>query len=142
VLDIDRCKEILENHFTNLTCEEFLANLEEFCQEFFFYEEPTYLESEQSNDPGLDRQDTEENKIDRGELPDEFMIGWIPKHHIDGGAGCFALAMRTIELDRINIPQCLCEPSSRGWFAQNIYRRIGSDSHQAIRIVSRIDRLL
>jgi hypothetical protein len=65
MLDINKCKEILENHFTNLTREEFLANLEEFCPEFFFCEESPYLESDRSNDPELDRQNTEENKIDR-----------------------------------------------------------------------------
>jgi hypothetical protein len=70
------------------------------------------------------------------------MNGWIPKYHIDVGAGCFAFAMGTILQDRIVIPQCLCEPSGGGWFAQNIYRRIGSDSHQEILIVSRIDRVL
>ena len=34
MLDIDKCQEILEHHFSTVTCEEFLANLEKFCPEF------------------------------------------------------------------------------------------------------------
>lgn len=34
MLDINKCQEILEHHFTTVTSEEFLANLEEFCPEF------------------------------------------------------------------------------------------------------------
>lgn len=34
MLDVDKCKEILEHHFATVTREEFLANLEEFCPEF------------------------------------------------------------------------------------------------------------
>jgi predicted transposase YdaD len=35
MLDVNKCKEILENHFATVTHEEFLANLEEFCPELF-----------------------------------------------------------------------------------------------------------
>jgi hypothetical protein len=35
MLDVNKCKEILENHFATVTREEFLANLEEFCPELF-----------------------------------------------------------------------------------------------------------
>ncbi len=34
MLDIDKCQEILEHHFSTVTREEFLANLEKFCPEF------------------------------------------------------------------------------------------------------------
>ena len=34
MLDVDKCKEILEHHFATVTREEFLANLEKFCPEF------------------------------------------------------------------------------------------------------------
>jgi predicted transposase YdaD len=35
MLDIAKCKEILETHFANVTREEFIANLEEYCPELF-----------------------------------------------------------------------------------------------------------
>lgn len=34
MLDVDKCKEILEHHFATVTREEFLANLARFCPEF------------------------------------------------------------------------------------------------------------
>jgi hypothetical protein len=34
MIDINKCQEILEDHFATVTREEFLANLEEFCPEF------------------------------------------------------------------------------------------------------------
>jgi hypothetical protein len=35
MLDIAKCKEILETHFANVTREEFVANLEKYCPELF-----------------------------------------------------------------------------------------------------------
>jgi hypothetical protein len=35
MLDIKKAAELLEHHFATVTHEEFLANLEEFCPEFF-----------------------------------------------------------------------------------------------------------
>ena len=35
MLDIGKCKEILENYFANVTREEFLMDLEEYCPELF-----------------------------------------------------------------------------------------------------------
>jgi hypothetical protein len=34
MLDIDKCKEILENYFANVTQEQFAINLEKYCPEF------------------------------------------------------------------------------------------------------------
>ncbi len=33
MLDIDKCKEILENYFANLTQEQFAIDLEKYCPE-------------------------------------------------------------------------------------------------------------
>ena len=33
MLDIDKCKEILENYFANLTLEQFAIDLEKYCPE-------------------------------------------------------------------------------------------------------------
>lgn len=35
MLDIKKAAELLKHHFATVTHEEFLANLEEFCPEFF-----------------------------------------------------------------------------------------------------------
>ncbi len=35
MLDIKKAEELLKHHFATVTHEEFLANLEEFCPEFF-----------------------------------------------------------------------------------------------------------
>jgi DNA relaxase NicK len=35
MLDIKKAAELLEHHFATVTHEEFLANLEKFCPEFF-----------------------------------------------------------------------------------------------------------
>ncbi len=35
MLDIAKCKEILENYFTNVTSEEFIVDLEKYCPELF-----------------------------------------------------------------------------------------------------------
>lgn len=35
MLDISKCKEILENYFANVTREEFIVDLEKYCPELF-----------------------------------------------------------------------------------------------------------
>jgi hypothetical protein len=90
MLDIDKCKKTLENHFTNLTYEEFLAILEELCPEFLFCEESPCLELSHSNDLELDRQNTEETKLDRGSLSDEFMNGKIDFYSVFNSSGIFS----------------------------------------------------
>jgi hypothetical protein len=73
MLDIDKSKEILENYFANVTQEQFAIDLEKYCPELVEaesgdlasdkFEHTEYPTNHQSR---LDRQDTEENKIDRG----------------------------------------------------------------------------
>ena len=35
MLDVDKCKEILENYFANVTQEQFAIDLEKYCPELF-----------------------------------------------------------------------------------------------------------
>jgi hypothetical protein len=64
MLDVNKCQAILENYFATVTPDRFMLDLAKYCPELFD-EELTYLDSDRSNGAKLDRQNTEENKLDR-----------------------------------------------------------------------------
>jgi predicted transposase YdaD len=63
MLDVDKIQELLENHFATVTKEEFLANLEEFCPEFF-NAELDIPESDKFRETELYQQAKNENKLE------------------------------------------------------------------------------
>jgi SOS response regulatory protein OraA/RecX len=50
MLDIKKAAELLKHHFATVTHEEFLANLEEFCPEFFQARQETIAAAELHED--------------------------------------------------------------------------------------------
>jgi predicted transposase YdaD len=63
MLDPKKALEILENHFANLTQEEFLKNLKEYCPELF-EEESNDLELERLKNTELYQQAKKESKLE------------------------------------------------------------------------------
>jgi predicted transposase YdaD len=63
MLDIAKCKEILENYFANVTREEFIVDLEKYCPELFETgSDRTDLDDFKSSE--LYQQAKEENKLE------------------------------------------------------------------------------
>jgi predicted transposase/invertase (TIGR01784 family) len=63
MLDIDKSKEILENYFATVTCEQFAIDLEKYCPELVEAESAN-LESGTSENSEIDRQAKQESKIE------------------------------------------------------------------------------
>jgi SOS response regulatory protein OraA/RecX len=78
MLDIKKAAELLKHHFATVTHEEFLANLEEFCPEFFQARQETIAAEElHENELHYKMEEASKLKIARRLLQKGLSVGEI-----------------------------------------------------------------